>query len=126
MKRRSGAPTPWRRRPPCTGSPWAFWTVVSLGETVYQTVNWAVNGRMTAKVNSKKWIREIEESATAAGAQVSSSIMKARLAGGLAALAVWTGTAAAPTVTLEVVDFATLPITGLLDGKGQTDGMLAR
>ena len=29
-------------------------------------------------------------------------------------------------MTLELADFATLPITGLLDGKGQTDGMLAR
>jgi len=37
--------------------------------------------------------------------------------------------AAAPTasdVTLELRDYVTFPITGLLDGKGQTDGMLAR
>jgi hypothetical protein len=29
-------------------------------------------------------------------------------------------------VTLELKDYATFPITGVLDGKGQTDGMLAR
>jgi hypothetical protein len=36
--------------------------------------------------------------------------------------------AADPTtpLTLEVRDFATLPITGILDGAGQVDGMLAR
>ena len=36
--------------------------------------------------------------------------------------------AATPTtpLTLEVRDFATLPITGNLDGAGQVDGMLAR
>ncbi len=31
-----------------------------------------------------------------------------------------------PDVTLELRDYVTFPITGLLDGKGQTDGMLAR
>src|SRR5439155_11344632 len=31
-----------------------------------------------------------------------------------------------PSITLEVKDYVTMPITGLLDGKGQTDGMLAR
>jgi hypothetical protein len=29
-------------------------------------------------------------------------------------------------VTLEIKDYVAMPITGLLDGKGQTDGMLAR
>ena len=29
-------------------------------------------------------------------------------------------------ITLEVKDYATLPITGVLDGKGQTNGLLAR
>lgn len=31
-----------------------------------------------------------------------------------------------PTLTLELRDFATLPITGKIDGEGQVDGMLAR
>jgi hypothetical protein len=31
-----------------------------------------------------------------------------------------------PQITLEVKDYATLPITGVLDGKGQTNGLLAR
>src|SRR5262249_57178109 len=30
------------------------------------------------------------------------------------------------TITLEIKDWATAPITGQYDGKGQTDGMLAR
>jgi Glucose / Sorbosone dehydrogenase len=34
--------------------------------------------------------------------------------------------ASASPVTLEIRDFVELPITGKLDGKGQTDGMLAR
>ena len=37
------------------------------------------------------------------------------------------GTAASPPpITLEIKDYAAMPITGVLDGKGQTDGMLAR
>jgi glucose/sorbosone dehydrogenase len=32
----------------------------------------------------------------------------------------------APTVTLEIKDYVAMPITGKVDGKGQTDGMLAR
>ncbi|MEO5741143.1 MAG: hypothetical protein ABIS29_11160, partial [Vicinamibacterales bacterium] len=32
----------------------------------------------------------------------------------------------APQLTLELRDFATLPITGNLEGAGQVDGMLAR
>jgi hypothetical protein len=32
----------------------------------------------------------------------------------------------APRVTLEIRDYAAMPITGLADGKGQTDGLLAR
>jgi hypothetical protein len=31
-----------------------------------------------------------------------------------------------PYVTLEIRDYAAMPITGLVDGKGQTDGLLAR
>ena len=31
-----------------------------------------------------------------------------------------------PQITLEVKDYATMPITGALDGKGQTNGLLAR
>src|SRR5262245_64874191 len=31
-----------------------------------------------------------------------------------------------PPVTLEIRDYAAAPITGRLDGSGQTDGMLAR
>ena len=31
-----------------------------------------------------------------------------------------------PPPTLEIEDYAAMPITGLPDGKGQTDGMLAR
>ena len=31
-----------------------------------------------------------------------------------------------PQITLEVKDYATMPITGVLDGKGQVDGLLSR
>jgi hypothetical protein len=34
--------------------------------------------------------------------------------------------AAPPNVTLDIRDYIEMPITGLLEGKGQTDGMLAR
>jgi hypothetical protein len=34
--------------------------------------------------------------------------------------------AEAPEITLEIKDYATLPITGIWDGKGQTNGLLAR
>lgn len=40
--------------------------------------------------------------------------------------ALWAAADSAPAITLEIKDYATAPITGLLDGKGQTDGMLAR
>jgi hypothetical protein len=33
---------------------------------------------------------------------------------------------AMPDLTLEIADYVAMPITGLVDGKGQTDGMLAR
>src|SRR5712691_886031 len=38
------------------------------------------------------------------------------------------GVAAAesPQITLEVKDYVTMPVTGALDGKGQTNGLLAR
>src|SRR4030095_13287857 len=42
-------------------------------------------------------------------------------------LVAWSAAApAANDVTLELRDYVTFPITGMLDGKGQTDGMLAR
>src|SRR5438093_11012765 len=31
-----------------------------------------------------------------------------------------------PPVTIDITDYVEMPITGRLDGKGQTDGMLAR
>src|SRR5205823_4582561 len=31
-----------------------------------------------------------------------------------------------PPITIEIADYAALPVTGTLDGTGQTDGMLAR
>src|SRR5207248_1817622 len=31
-----------------------------------------------------------------------------------------------PPVTIDITDYVEMPITGKLDGKGQTDGMLAR
>src|SRR5690349_5075963 len=34
--------------------------------------------------------------------------------------------ASSPSITLEIADYLTMPITGLVDGKGQTDGLLAR
>ena len=53
--------------------------------------------------------------------------MKAWHVAGLAVLTTaFAGLAASPSATLEIADYATLPITGLLDGTGQTDGMLAR
>jgi len=45
------------------------------------------------------------------------------LAALLTALAAAAGTS---SLTLEVKDYLALPVTGKLDGKGQTDGMLAR
>ena len=36
------------------------------------------------------------------------------------------GHGAVPKLTLELTDYAALPITGRLDGTGQTDGLLAR
>src|SRR5205085_188325 len=32
----------------------------------------------------------------------------------------------APRITLQLTDFVAMPITGTIDGKGQTDGMIAR
>src|SRR5256885_8760985 len=49
-----------------------------------------------------------------------------RIAGLAAPLAVLLAAADSPTITLEIKDYLALPITGTLDGKGQTDGMLAR
>jgi hypothetical protein len=43
-----------------------------------------------------------------------------------AALPVLWGAASSQPLTLEVKDYLELPITGKVDGKGQTDGMLAR
>src|SRR6266850_2538827 len=39
--------------------------------------------------------------------------------------ALWAA-ASSPPLTLEIRDYLELPVTGKLDGKGQTDGMLAR
>jgi len=50
-----------------------------------------------------------------------------RLAASLiAATAALLSAAPSPNVTLELRDYVEFPVTGLLDGKGQTDGMLAR
>jgi glucose/sorbosone dehydrogenase len=45
---------------------------------------------------------------------------------GAIASAMLLAAASAPQVALELRDFVAMPITGLLDGQGQTDGMLAR
>ena len=46
---------------------------------------------------------------------------------GLTACLTALGSAASePSLTLEIKDFVELPITGKLDGTGQSDGMLAR
>ena len=50
----------------------------------------------------------------------------ARVASLLIAVPVLGAAADSPPITLELADYMTMPITGLLDGKGQTDGMLAR
>lgn len=44
----------------------------------------------------------------------------------LAALLVANAVAAAPEITLEIRDYATLPMTGKVDGAGQVPGLLAR
>jgi glucose/sorbosone dehydrogenase len=49
-----------------------------------------------------------------------------RIACLLAALPALWASADSPALTLELKDYVMMPITGLLDGKGQTDGMLAR
>src|SRR5215467_6269324 len=36
------------------------------------------------------------------------------------------GAASSPLVTVELKDYATLPVTGTMDGTGQIDGLLAR
>jgi hypothetical protein len=43
-----------------------------------------------------------------------------------AALPMLAAAAAAPPLVLEIRDYAAMPITGRVDGTGQTDGMLAR
>jgi Glucose / Sorbosone dehydrogenase len=48
------------------------------------------------------------------------------IVGGAIVLTACAAAAASTSVTLELVDYAAFPITGLVDGKGQTDGMLAR
>jgi hypothetical protein len=45
---------------------------------------------------------------------------------GLVLLAAVCAAASAPSLTIEIRDYAALPVTGIVDGKGQTDGMLAR
>jgi Glucose / Sorbosone dehydrogenase len=49
-----------------------------------------------------------------------------RVACVLVALPALWAAADSAVLTLEVKDYVAMPITGLLDGKGQTDGMLAR
>ena len=44
----------------------------------------------------------------------------------IVAVAALLSAAPSPNVTLELRDYVEFPVTGLLDGKGQTDGMLAR
>ena len=48
------------------------------------------------------------------------------LAGVIAGVQVLMGAAAEGPLTLDLRDYLALPITGKLDGTGQTDGMLAR
>jgi hypothetical protein len=43
-----------------------------------------------------------------------------------AATAGWPAAAQGQQLTIELKDFATMPVTGKLDGTGQTDGMLSR
>ena len=49
-----------------------------------------------------------------------------RLAALAFALPVLCAAGATPAITVEIRDYATLPVTGALGGVGQTDGMLAR
>jgi hypothetical protein len=49
-----------------------------------------------------------------------------RLAGLALVLPALVAAASSQSVTVELKDYATLPITGTMDGTGQTDGMLAR
>jgi hypothetical protein len=53
-------------------------------------------------------------------------ITAARIACLLIVLPALGAAADSPPITLELKDYVAMPITGLLDGKGQTDGMLAR
>src|SRR5882672_11316183 len=43
-----------------------------------------------------------------------------------AGLPAFLGAGPSPSVTIEIKDYVELPITGKLDGTGQTDGELAR
>src|SRR5437763_1515265 len=52
--------------------------------------------------------------------------MRRILACCVAAVPVFLGAAPPPELTLQLRDYVEFPITGLVDGKGQTDGMLAR
>src|SRR5215471_5221730 len=47
-------------------------------------------------------------------------------AAAIAALPITLLTASPPEVTLDLRDYVEFPITGRVDGKGQTDGLLAR
>src|SRR5262249_16653498 len=51
---------------------------------------------------------------------------RATLAVVLAILSTGGTTATMSPLTLDIRDYLTLPVTGLLDGTGQTDGLLAR
>ena len=53
-------------------------------------------------------------------------LRRARFASLAAALPVLCAAGASEPITVDIRDYATLPITGAIDGKGQTDGLLAR
>ena len=53
-------------------------------------------------------------------------LRRARFASLAAALPVLCAAGASEPITVDILDYATLPITGAIDGKGQTDGLLAR
>jgi hypothetical protein len=48
------------------------------------------------------------------------------VAGVIIGVQAFMGAAAETPLTLDIQDYLALPITGKLDGTGQTDGMLAR
>jgi hypothetical protein len=53
-------------------------------------------------------------------------LRRARVAALLVLLPALGGAGSSPTITIEIQDYAALPITGAVDGTGQTGGLLAR